>query len=1592
MKKTTVLKLLAVLLLSVCFVLTAVACGETSPYRVVKEITVFSAPTEPYVVGDTEIDLSQVVLLVTYTNKTSEKIRLDDTMIDGAEKSKFSVVGTHTVIVSYGGKEGYYQFEVVAAEETPDYLATFYSTGGTVVDSYYTSEIKAFSSPEREGYAFDGWYLDMQYTGSRIREPYALTKDTVFYAKWIDNRVCTVTFCEEVGHNREVIYQEKIHYGEKIDVNSFEYPAERVQNGKTFSYWDVTNGNANNVTVDLVVMARFIVDKCTIEVHYANTDGQTIQMRRDFEYQTEFSVGEGTMYVKPEKEGYTSRFVVYYNHAEDRDGAYEELPENNTIVLTEPYTTVKAVFTVLTYDVLIFNGKATQTEAGLKSGEIELERTYENASALRNFSVDWNTSFDFEEYTQEPNIAKPTTIVGYDALWCFVSSDKEGNEILYNGSGEIWNAEKQIFESPEERPEGETDSYWKLYDGNDNYIATIVGGKLTAIQNAVTVKALYRKRTYSVRLIRLNADGSSEPLVTFSVKYLTDFNIYDYRSYPYEEGVQVFPARDVTSFTYNSETFAQKATDYNPSLEETDIEKLFLKENTDFAVKKMAQDGGYYLTNQVQAENEAEEDWLVTWYNSSTSQESEAVVDFKNGANEKSVITSSVTFYCRDTDNRKYELLFYHRYNFETDWYDAAENPVSGKFYYGEKEIVSPPITTENIGCTVNGVALSYVFIGWYDIPYSVYLKTGTRGNRLTDFSKRNSSVRYYAHYECNLTGTISIYDKTQSIAYIGKTETDPINGYTYDRCAVEDKTIVYNLPAGSYFDLGIVYKGMTQSDASGNVTILNGQTFYDNYKTNVFYKTYYTDGGLRTYLVNRFGVDAATTMRAICNVLQAFENDFKKCISDVYSHKYYLYNRDETGEFAYYLLEFDNVDPDVHKITTLYDEFEYLLPKGGNICRALTDGGYTYSLMQKLGNLYDLIEYYATLLKTLHEEGYETKHTGLSALSAQNSDLELERTFSTYRMITAVRHILEEYAEFLDEGETFSVKEVSPKYENSDADLNHAYGFTGVGEDIKYSFSGWYTNAGYTRLYQQEFKPLSFVVAANDNVSLYAKWTDITRGTEGLVYEEVSTTDGELPIAYVLVDFVNKKEYTSNTAYASANYSVTTNDVGDVPESVTANGSIDLQIPSKIDKYVDVTDQAAMYENAWIDHYRNYYMLQNGAYVQASPVYSSQTKYYELRQYDVIGIAENALTRYAEYISTVTIPLSLRFVEEGAFKNCNVNSFSTMGNDVSLGYVTVPDTEDALYQKNRFDAGVWGNESGKVFKCSENTILAYRIAFVEGPESTYSVEYTLQEGTEYIGKNAFRYAKYLVALKGMENVKEIHDQAFYGATGLTTLGDTENVITLSDKIRYIGDSAFENCAKITVISIGDRSNLAFVGKRAFAGTNWYETQYGIAMLRFTDSAGNDVAIALGHSHVSKSWAIKDKMFNELGEEDPYGGYYGMVTDGAILLLSEAGSIEYVYITVDLVSVSESTFDGLNCHRFILKSVGTVHDRAFAQNAQMTLLEIKNAFRNAPTILGESVFYGKGERTVELVFGSDAIKDIVTNDASWTRYASIFTE
>lgn len=68
--------------------------------------------------------------------------------------------------------------------ETTKYTVSFNSNGGTNVESQTISELSSAPTTIRNGYIFNGWFLDQQLT-QKVTYPLKLNKDITLYAKWI---------------------------------------------------------------------------------------------------------------------------------------------------------------------------------------------------------------------------------------------------------------------------------------------------------------------------------------------------------------------------------------------------------------------------------------------------------------------------------------------------------------------------------------------------------------------------------------------------------------------------------------------------------------------------------------------------------------------------------------------------------------------------------------------------------------------------------------------------------------------------------------------------------------------------------------------------------------------------------------------------------------------------------------------------------------------------------------------------------------------------------------------------------------------------------------------------------------------------------------------------------------------------------------------------------------------------------------------------------------------------------------------------------------------------------------------------------------
>lgn len=1553
------------------------ACEQTAEEVKPVSLEILTSHDGAYVIGE-DIVLDEISFRVTYSNKETKVVRLNESMLALEEYNYFFTVGAHSVMITYEGLSIPLQIEVVESQKGTVYQAQFFSLGGTEVPVFYGSVITAFSVPERKGYTFDGWYAitppasgdKIVFSGSKAVEPYVLTKNTSFYAKWIDDRICTVSF---VDYDDTLLFTKEIHYGEAIKVSDYPYPKQ--VKGKRFLRWNVKYGDPDNVTANLVVQASFIVDKCTVSISYANSAGKIIDFENSYDYGEVFDVNEYTL---PTKEGYSSRWVIYYDHSESENkDSFVELPEDGKVVLEREYTKICAYDTINTYDLIIFNGAEKQSEERLKNGNLELIRTYYNASAMKNFSVEWNSDFDFSEHTQDPDISTPARIVdgdnvtGYVGEWCVVVTSKTGAETWYNLSGQIWDESELAYV-------GTAQNDWELLDNEGKYVARITNKRITAIKGSIVIKAKYKKIEYTVTLARKHAtSGNQEQLVTFTIKYYTDFNMYD--KYFYNPSIQ----SDVTSLEYKSDFLRNDPlVDKVANLSEySAIEQFYLYENTDYIKKALA--SSYYSTGE-EAHDANKDDWSITWYKS-IGQSEQDLIDFIGG--ETVTIKSNTTFYCKDTDNRKYNVYFHYDYDFSTGTY----NTVTPVLQVTEKQTVQQPNNGNlpTISDSYNGVELSYAFSGWFSTPYEGYLKTGYRGEQLTNFAERKHTVHYYAHYKCDTTYNVTIYDSTQSIAYIGKD--------AFAKYAVADNTISYTLPRGSGFSIDMLYKG--KSDEKG---IISGQKYYNDYLYDSYIDAeYLREDGLKALLTSadKFGTgnSAETTIKtlnAIIAVLNAFDGMFDKAMNDLYKHDYTFGN----SEYEYLLRGYENrgggsIGSFVEYVENL-DKTEY-----SQFLTILNAAGYNKNLMSKLGNLEDLIKEYVIFIKKIYESGLSEEKCGFTGLNY--TLLEDYKFKSDSERINAAIEILTSYVNFLKvDLSDYKKPELTPKYEDSKRDLNLAYGLNIENGEEKYTFSGWFRDADYTSLYCEEFIFAPFYVDG-DVSALYAKWTDVTKGTEGLLYEEVTYKDenGIVRNGYVLVDFVNAALYAEKYANSDLYY-VTTDDSGNVPKQIVVNNAkIDVQIPATIDKYLDKTAEArAEYEsNEWNSRYKNYFIKSGSAYIAANSVFDEKETYYVKEEYKVIGIASGAFNNYKMYVKEVTLPLNLYFIEEGAFKDVYCEGFNRSApkdKETVYDYVVLKGTEKhALYQKEACPyTEIIGRASLRVFRAADQKTL---IAYAKEIEDAY---YALMDGTTGIGENAFMYAKHLLTLTNVDEITVIGKEAFAGSS-IKTYGNVDGSVIIGKKVKRIEESAFAQCTNVKTIEMEDGSAIEYVGKNVFLGSGWQNAKRGVVMLSYVDSNGKKLVALLGVANDAGSF--ESETYNENGEADVNGAYRcikAIGADGEVKALSlyKNDKLTKVIVNAKISMITAGAFNGSygnTVSAVELKdcsSLAYIDDNAFASCPYLDEISFGNA--TAPIRLGSNVFLGKSEDskiTLKFVDGSD--KTTATSDESWKNYENITT-
>ncbi len=184
------------------------------------------------------------------------------------------------------------------------YTITFITNGGTIIDSLSVEEgstISEPSEPVKEGFTFEGWYIDQSLT-QIYSFTSLITSDTILYAKWEEIEIPLYTLTFNTNSDYPI---EPIQYQENATLEPFITPEKT---GYHFIGWflsELHSSPANLTTMpnhDVTLYAKWEINLYHISFH---TNGGTLINELDFEYNSEIILPS-----EPIKEGYV--FVGWY--------------------------------------------------------------------------------------------------------------------------------------------------------------------------------------------------------------------------------------------------------------------------------------------------------------------------------------------------------------------------------------------------------------------------------------------------------------------------------------------------------------------------------------------------------------------------------------------------------------------------------------------------------------------------------------------------------------------------------------------------------------------------------------------------------------------------------------------------------------------------------------------------------------------------------------------------------------------------------------------------------------------------------------------------------------------------------------------------------------------------------------------------------------------------------------------------------------------------------------------------------------------------------------------------------------------------------
>ena len=167
----------------------------------------------------------------------------------------------------------------------------------------------------------------------------------------------------------------------------------------------------------------------------------------------------------------------------------------------------------------------------------------------------------------------------------------------------------------------------------------------------------------------------------------------------------------------------------------------------------------------------------------------------------------------------------------------------------------------------------------------------------------------------------------------------------------------------------------------------------------------------------------------------------------------------------------------------------------------------------------------------------------------------------------------------------------------------------------------------------------------------------------------------------------------------------------------------------------------------------------------------------------------ERILLAYNGTNTDLTIPSGITVIAEEVFKN-----------RYDLTSVTIPDSVTSI-GKDAFYNTAWYNNQ------PDGLVYAGKVAYKYKGSMSSNTSIVLKEGTLGIGDSAFYNLSGLTSITIPDSVTSIGYSAFIHCSGLTS-------ITIPDSVTSIGDYAFRNCTSLTSVAIGN--GVKSIGEYAF--------------------------------------------------------------------------------------------------------------------------------------------------------------------------------